>query len=364
MAKKPVKTEFIDFENLDGSAVDPILLALDARALLYRINNPYVGNKRKIVVDIAHAMDKRDYKFSTVLDLFSGSGMVSLFFKLLGKKVTSNDLLTSSYYNALVFVENSELLLSQDTICHLGITNPNASDFVQKNYATRFTPREAQFLDNYRANLDLEAHFGTPGFAAGIVTMEHYVMSHCFLGGRLNNGQILAKLDHRLNHDRNFSSSPAETLEMTFNLDVLPHFAGPTGKALNLDCLDALKQSGEQEMVYIDPPYGQSQSDYASMFAFCEEYIYGQKIEELPHLKTSKKFVSSKDYDVHFKELLDCARHIPQWAISYNDSSWSGIDYIKSVVSNFRKSVEVINIDYEYKYRKNSSGTEYLILAR
>lgn len=355
----------IDFENVTAYC-DVTNQRSFAQQKLYLIDNPYVGNKRKIVHDIADSLDRHDFKFDTMLDLFSGSSMVSLFFKLLGKKVISNDLLTSSYYNAIAFVENSNLFLTQPEIDFLcNNDNPNKNSFVRDNYSTRFAPREALFLDNYRANVEIMDRLFTNkeqvriAKASAIVMIEHYVMQHCFLGGRLNNGQILAKLEHRLEHDRNAGN------EMSFKLTPIPHFKGTDGLALNLDCLDALKQSGDARLAYIDPPYGGQQSDYAQMFSFCEEYIYGKPLGELPHIINSKKFVSAKDYDRHFKEVLDNARHIEQWAISYNDSSWADIDTIKTTVSEFKKNITVVNIDYEYKYRKEQGGsTEYLILAR
>jgi DNA adenine methylase len=359
MPKNSPKDAYIlDWVNTDVSPTVSANQFRDAQSHLYRIENPYVGNKRKIVVDIAKSLETHDFKFDSVLDLFSGSGMVSLFFKLLGKQVTSNDLLTSSYYNALVFVGTEKSALSKEQVQFL-CENKNASvgDFVQKNYAERFTPREAAFLDNYRANVET---LPTPAAKANaLVLIEHYVLKHCFLGGRLNSGQILAKLDHRLNHDRNGGR------EMSFKLTLLPHFDGPVGHSLNLDCLDALKAAGSVDLAYIDPPYGSSQSDYAFMFSFCEEYVYSNSINTLPHIANSKKFTCSKEYETHFKGLLDAAKHLPQWAISYNDSSWADIDTISKLVKDFKKDVIVVNIDYEYKYRKEKeSATEYLVLAR
>ena len=345
---------------------------------LYRISLPYVGNKRKIVADIADSLVKHEYKFESVLDLFSGSGMVSLFFKRLGKRVISNDLLTSSYFNAVAFVSNTNYSISTEHLKFLCTYDSiRKNDFVRKNYNERFTPEEALFLDNYRSNIndlwDLTPPNDITPFACAIILIEHYVLNHCFLGGRLNNGQVLAKLEHRLQHDRNRTESAAERSDMIFNLEdkkyALPLFGGISGQSINLDCLDALRGSGCVDLAYIDPPYGSDQSDYANMFAFCEEYIYSKKLCDLNHISNAKKFVVKKDYEKHFQEVLDGAKNIPQWAISYNDSSWAEIEKIKEMVKYFKKDVTVVNIDYEYKYRKQADKgkkgpTEYLILAR
>jgi adenine-specific DNA methylase len=362
--KKPNSTELIDFDSGD-TVVDPVLNIRREQSRLYQISNPYIGNKRKILADIGIALQKNNYEFNSVLDLFSGSSVVGIFFKLLNKKVFSNDILTSSYYNALSFVENNNITLSEEDILFLcEHKNNNKNDFVQANYETRFDKDESLFLDNYRSNVNelclksQNAREQEIYKSLAIVAIEHYVMEKCFLGGRLNNGQILAKLEHRLNHQKN------DGYKMSFKIKspvLFPSFNNH--QAFNLDCLDAMDKC-EADLVYIDPPYGQSQSDYAFMFSFCEEYIYSQKINTLSHLVNSKKFIKSKDYEIHFCKVLEKAKKYPKWVISYNNSSWADIETLKKIISEFKKNIFVININYEYNYRKNdSNGIEYLILC-
>jgi adenine-specific DNA-methyltransferase len=374
MAKQKNPT-VIDFDS--GEVVeDETNTMRAAQRELYRLDNPYVGNKRKIVVDIAKSFEKHGVEFDTMADVFSGSSVVGLFFKLLGKRVLSNDLLTSSYMNAMAFVENSKEELTPAHLEYLcKYDNPDKRDFVRTNYVKRFTPEEALFLDNYRANID--SLFGPLDFAQGDATpryrkpadiqralatvmIEHYVMSHCFLGGRLNSGQILAKLEHRLQHQRN------DGHEMSFKLDALPVFAGKDCKAHNLDCLDFLDGIPDVDLCYIDPPYGGAQSDYASMFAFCEEYVYGKSLDGLPHIANSKKFVSAKDFEIHFRDVLSrAAKRAKIVAVSFNDSSWADSDKVQSILKDYKTAVKVINMDYEYKYRKErGSATEYLFIAQ
>ena len=49
----------------------------------------YQGSKRKILPELAQAF--RSLEFTSVLDLFSGSGMVTLLLRHLAKQVDSND---------------------------------------------------------------------------------------------------------------------------------------------------------------------------------------------------------------------------------------------------------------------------------
>jgi len=371
----------IDFATGE-SLIDGISELRKIQDNLYRLDNPYVGNKRGILVDIADALDKNSVKFDKVLDLFSGSGVVSTFFKLMGKTVISNDLLTSSYYNSVAFSENNHIQLSReesDWLC----TNENKDkgDFILKNYTKRFTVAESIFLDNYRANIDtlIERKFSKNlddkkvqrealvMRAVCILSIEHYVLNRCFLGGRLNKGQVLADLDHRMAHDRNGGDS------MQFTIDPLPLFSYHEEKgcrAYNLDALDAAKQVREDfsdtQLAYVDPPYGQSQSDYATMFSFCEEYVYGEKIDNLPHiLAASKKFASKKNYKEHFREVLNEINWIPIWAVSFNAASFEAAEGIVEILKDFKKEVTTVSINHEYRYRKErGSAVEYLFIAR
>lgn len=414
MAKKKIQSyNLLDF-NTGETIIDTTFLWASIQKKLFTIDNPYVGNKRKIVVDIAQSLQNNGIEYTSVLDLFSGSGVVSLFMKLIGKDVYSNDLLTSSFFNALVFVENSIPVLTQDEINYFcKNSNSNKNDFITNNYSERFTKEEAQFLDNYRANVreltkkKLQHYIGSvldsqniveldalaitsngyekwllnPAIlpsngnaykafrcayifeAAAILLVEHYIMSRCFIGGRLNKGQVLAQVGHRIAHNRNLGNS------MGFLLDELPVFAGNGKyKAYNLDAEQLLMSSDcpEADLLYLDPPYGGGQSDYAQMFAFNEEYFYGDKLNNLPHLNNSHKFVNKKDYENHFRNILDKSDKYPNWAISFNNDSFTDCDGIVKIIKDFRKNIIVVNIDYEYNYRKeeNTSGVEHLIIAR
>ena len=75
---------------------------------------PYTGNKKKLVYNIHNVLRKKNLKFDTVLDAFSGSATISFLFKMMGKQVLSNDLLTSSYMNSVAFVENPGIKLSDE----------------------------------------------------------------------------------------------------------------------------------------------------------------------------------------------------------------------------------------------------------
>ena len=186
---------------------DPNRLVPTAQLAIKRLEKlplPYTGNKKKIAMKIHDAILKHDIKFDSVLDAFTGSATVAYLFKLMGKRVVANDLLTCSYINAVAFVENPGITLTpeeQDFL--INHDNPNKGSFVEDNYLgkeyrqkgqicrfNKFTLKECQHLDNFRANIDelCGIHPQGLGLAAnaavvlrlpfGNVDQSHDIMKH------------------------------------------------------------------------------------------------------------------------------------------------------------------------------------------
>ncbi len=143
---------------------------------------PYTGNKKKLIYSIHNILRKYNLKFDTVIDAFTGSATMAFLFKMMGKKVLANDLLTSSYMNAVAFVENPGIQLSDEEKDHLlNHDNPNKGSFVEDNYLgtqfrsnekkgrfNKFTLKECKHLDNFRANINdlCDRHLESIGLAA------------------------------------------------------------------------------------------------------------------------------------------------------------------------------------------------------
>jgi len=138
---------------------------------------PYTGNKKKLLYYIHRTLVQQGIEFDSVLDAFTGSASVALLFKLMGKKVIANDILTSSYLNAVAFVENPGVRLSDDDKDFLlNNQNDNKGSFVEDHYRAdgkhsrfnKFTLKECKELDNFRANVDelCDYYMQSLGFAA------------------------------------------------------------------------------------------------------------------------------------------------------------------------------------------------------
>ncbi len=357
----------IDFETgLVGETLETKLSCVRER--LRVLKNPWTGNKKKLIVNIFSLIDKYNNSYSSILDLFSGSASVSIAAKYLGKKVICNDAMMFAYFNALAFVKNNSVELShQEKKYLIDNYNYNYTTFVREHYANvRFSVNEAIFLDNYYANaLELFGPLEERNikFILSLIHILHYVMDKCFLGGRLNKGQVLAQLEHRLQHSKNqslcMSFKDIHWVDMRLIDDVNKHECY-CGDAISL--LTDIKP--KVDICYIDPPYGGQQSDYALMYSFFEEYICQAPISKLNHLEVCDKFRNRNNYNEHFSAIIEASSYIPMIVLSFNDESAYDISEIHKVLDNYRKRVHTHELSYRYHYRdQKKQGREYVIIA-
>lgn len=339
--------------------------------MMYAVNrvrgvpNPYVGNKRKILPWILKTLEKEGIKYNSVLDLFAGSHCFSIVMKLLGKRVLCNDILVSSYVYGKAFVENNSNFLTDDDIKILCET----TDYENPGWAVydrHFTAAEIKQINCFANNIK-NKYLGTGKEYLALANLQIYIMEKCYVGGRLNHGQILAEKKHRLEHAKN------QGAEMQLRNIPKYEFNDPnavTGSYSFLsDGINLLSHDIPQvDLVYIDPPYGGEQSDYLEMFDFLE-YLSFSALQKMCG-NSRERFVKSSGYESQFVFLLEklCEKDISSWVFSYNDKSWAGVDKIVAMIKDVgkRKDVKVYSAKYKYNYAlsKNKRGTEFLILAR
>ena len=162
--------------------------AIQISKRLKSVSNSYIGNKRKIIIDLFTILDKYDVKYNSVFDLFCGSGVVSLAFKLFGsQKILANDIMKSSMANTLVFLENDISKFPEDK-SKLFVKNEQQGHFVRDHYSERFTPEECDIIDLYQYNAQNLYGLDSFQYAYVMVPFIHYIMSNCFVGGRLFSG--------------------------------------------------------------------------------------------------------------------------------------------------------------------------------
>jgi adenine-specific DNA-methyltransferase len=381
--------EVIDFSQLgggdnivtDGSRIGSIV------SVLKNFKNPYVGNKRKLIPFIIEVIDKHDIEYNSVLDLFSGSAFCSMAFKMLGKKVISNDLLSCSYLNAVAFVQNKDIVLSEEEQGYLFAGEDPVEWIIDDKFLNRLDEGEIEIISSYykramerwgspigRKILDKSTEDNIKS-ALAIAYMQNYIIENCFVGGGLNSGQILAEYDHRIDHPRNkgynmfFNGRDFSYSNMRWQSPIYPTDTNQH-ECYNLDAIEMLCiVRPEVDLVYIDPPYGGGQSDYSSMYELFEGMLHGKLHHTSGEFRHgADRFINKDNYKENFSTLMADCKDIPNMIISYNDTSWGTIDEICEVVREHRNNVVVEEFDYSYKYRdkkNNNKGTkEYIIIAK
>jgi DNA adenine methylase len=106
---------------------------------------------------LMHYVDKplaKPIRFESVLDAFSGSGVVSYMFKTKGKTVYSNDFMTFCSNVAKAIIENNTITLNQKDLAFL--LEPGDGDgFVANTFqGLYFSDEENIFIDDLRARID------------------------------------------------------------------------------------------------------------------------------------------------------------------------------------------------------------------
>lgn len=94
----------------------------------------YIGSKKKFEIDFTDIL--KDIKYDSVLDAFSGTGVVSYFFKKLNKNIISNDVQYYSYCISKSLLDtniNNEELTN--ILNELNEIDKNTKGFIYKNYS-------------------------------------------------------------------------------------------------------------------------------------------------------------------------------------------------------------------------------------
>lgn len=325
----------------------------------------YLGSKQKLVKWITEYLPPCD----SIFDAFSGSGIVGYELKKIGKRVICNDFLTSSYYYANAFIENSKVTLTKDDMYFLRRPNPKRKDYMEHHFANVFyTKEECQFLDNLHANIvELnDVYKQSLAYAAAVRTCIQKIP-----GGKFRSN-LLKYRDKNFPHYR---PKFIKNIEKTF-LNFLIGYNdavfdnGQINEAYNEDIFTLLPMI-KVDAVYFDPPYGGSGFDYERDYFFAELFTnyYGQidtfngKTKTYPVFKESGFNKKSKLHSA-FLKLFESASHIPIWLISYNNRSIPPYNEFIALIKKFKSEINHYEKNYAYKVGNNGALKEYLFVCK
>lgn len=328
----------------------------------------YMGSKQNLI-DRIWAVASH-FEFESVLDLFSGTGVVGYMFKTQGKRVITNDYMRFSATFANALIENNSTTLTAHDIAILCDPSIPTDGFVQQTFANLyFTDEDNAFIDTVRANLPrLRTEMRRSLAMAALVRAclkKRPRGIFTFVGHRYDDG----RRDLTLTLKEQFLAAVSQTNRAVFD-------NGQRNRAL---CGDALHVRQRADLVYVDPPYYSPLSDneYVRRYHFVEGLARNwQGVNLQEHTKTKKfksyptPFSSRRGAEEAFDILFARYRHSVV-IVSYSSNSLPTVDEMVHLLSKHKKHVEIVQVNHRYSFgnqghivdNENNRVREYLFVG-
>jgi adenine-specific DNA methylase len=299
----------------------------------------------------------------TTFDAFAGSQSVSFLFKQLGLRVITNDFLNFNHQIGKALIENWNCKLDENDLSILFQQAPNKSDFtLMGNIFTGvfFEREESEFIDNFRANIELLDNQYKQALAFTImnrsltrkITMGHFAHTQAL---------VYAADPERIKRNR----SLIRPIKNLF-LELLPAYNDAVfdneqdNKSFNENILDLLPKLQDIDLVYFDPPYCDSHADYQGFYHLLETYTeYWKDKEFVNGIKRYEPqrysgFDKKSNIIESLEKLFELAKDIPHWLISYNDRSYPDIETFEKMLTKYK---DVIIETNTYKNGRGGKGS-------
>ena len=340
----------------------------------------YQGSKRKIVQELAAVFSSIEY--TKALDMFSGSGVVSLLFRTLGKDISSNDFMLYNQNTAKVFLDfDIEKLNSlnvskdlEDLLYNLPLAE---NGLVANNY------KDIYFIDSENDEIDR--------FCQNINRYDDFAKSlYIYAIGQALTKKRPYNLFHRKNLEmrtkevkRSFGNKKtwdtpmiAHAIKCINELKTYPIVPSATlnSAVTGFNSADVDKFDDNFDLIYLDPPYinGKGTSvDYSNFYHFleglCDYELFGLGNDNYPHKPIVKKLSAWLKPDSALKELTAICENWPNATIVFSYRS-DGLpvpeDAAKAMSTKGRISTIHSAGEYKYALSKTNTNEELIIISK
>ena len=307
-----------------------------------------MGSKSKLLPYIWAVAER--FPFDTVIDLFSGSGIVGYMFKAQGKTVISNDYMAMSATFSKAMIENSCTLLPLDEVQNLFITTEDNDHFVATTFkGLYYADADNALIDTLRSNIKkIQNEYKR---AIAMTALIRACMKKrargifTYVGNRYDDG----RQDLKKSMEQHFLEAVEAVNAAIFD----------NGKQNKSKFGDALRLRTEHpDLVYIDPPYYSpfSDNEYVRRYHFVEGLARDWEGVELQLDTQTKKFKSyptpfstrngaEAAFDELFKKYANSIL-----IVSYSSNSLPTQDEMVAIMAKHKKHVEVVPINYQYSF--------------
>ena len=328
----------------------------------------FMGSKSKLLSEIWSVASQ--FNVDTVVDLFSGSGIVGYMFKAQGKSVISNDYMAMSATFTKAMIENNTVTLPLEEAERLLVAHKESDHFVSTKFqGLYYTDEENDLIDTLRTNIaairDPYKHAIAMTALIRACTKKRPRGMFTYTGHRYDDGR------------KDLQKSLAEQfLDAVEAVNSAVFDNGKVNRSKHGDAMDLRVE--QADLVYIDPPYYSPLSDneYVRRYHFVEGLARDWKGVEIQEHTQTKKF---KSYPTPFSTRKGAAdafdRLFKKFAnsiliVSYSSNSLPTQDEMVAIMAKYKKHVEVIPIDYKYSFgNQNEAKThrnsvqEYLFVG-
>ena len=328
----------------------------------------FMGSKRKLLGEIWNVASR--FEFDSVVDLFSGSGIVGYMFKSHSKTVISNDYMAMSATFTKAMVENNTVTLPIAEAEKLLIKQGEVDHFVSDTFKDLYyTDEENELIDILRTNIAaIDDQYKKAIAMTALIracTKKRPRGIFTYTGHRYDDG--------RKDLQKTLSQQFLEAVEAVNNAVFDNHKANKSvnGDAMALDV-------EKTDLVYIDPPYYSPLSDneYVRRYHFIEGLARDWKGVEIQEHTKTKKF---KSYPTPFSTKNGAYEAFDKLfskffgsilIVSYSSNSLPTQEDMVALMKKYKEHVEVVPVDYKYAFGNQAdakthrnSVQEYLFIG-
>lgn len=337
----------------------------------------YMGSKSKLVFEIWQVASR--FACNSILDLFSGSGVVSYLFKAQGKRVVSNDYLHMAYFFAKALVENNKETLplseAQTLLEPLAHAVPN-DHFVATTFKDLyFSDEDNALIDVLRCNIATLKDNAPYKHAIAMSALIRACIKKrprgifTYVGNRYDDG----RKDLQLSLAQHFLDAVDVINKAVF--DNGQDNVALRGDAMSLGLLPLMRsqnanlQENQQQqslvdcdLVYLDPPYFSALSDngYVRRYHFVEGLACNWQGLEIQEHTNTKKFKAYPTPFSHKKSAVQALSKLFEryqdriLIVSYSSNSIPTKENMLALLRRYKPHVKVVPIDYQYHIGNNA----------
>ena len=308
----------------------------------------FMGSKSKLLSEIWSVVSQ--FNVNTVVDLFSGSGVVGYMLKAQGKAVISNDYMAMSATFTKAMIENNTVTLPLEEAKELLVAHKESDHFVATTFkGLYYADEENDLIDTLRTNIAAmkdqykQAIAMTSLIRACLKKRPRGIFT--YTGHRYDDG----RQDLKKSLAQQFLESVDAVNKSIFD-------NGKSNISKHGDAMDLKVENAD--LVYIDPPYYSPLSDneYVRRYHFVEGLARDWKGVEIQEHTQTKKFKSyptpfstrkgaADAFDKVFKKFANSIL-----VVSYSSNSQPTQDEMVAIMAKYKEHVEVIPIDYKYSF--------------